>query len=182
MCLFRFTCILCQATEVVGSLEARPMVMAALVQESTVLCRKREEPGRFRKQEDDEFARMPCAAMPKICLPPNLGPAPHTSSCGHKMHTDCFNKYYENAVAKESRRSFRRLTPPFDVERQEFMCPLCNNLSNSALPVIQAVDSFMPCPELQTKVELSLSEWLTILQTYSSLVVSQLSSVLLDCF
>jgi hypothetical protein len=173
ICIYSFTCILCQATEVLGTPESRHMVMASLVQQSTVLCRFREKLTRPLLDDDETCPPMP-TAKESLCLSHNIGPAPHVNSCGHKMHAECFNKYYENAVQKESRRSFRRLTPPFDVEKEEFMCPLCNNLSNSVLPIIQSLDSYTMCSEDELQIELTLDDWLDMIETFYGYLVSDI--------
>lgn len=154
----RFTCILCQATEKVGEGDYRPMVMTCFVQESTVLSRKREKPPKNPAGEGDEDGYN----MPTLCLSAALSPGAHVNSCGHKMHYDCFNKYYENTVARESRRSFRRLSPPFDVEKQEFMCPLCNNLNNNVLPLYPPLDHVMSHQDNERTLDITLEEWVSI--------------------
>ncbi|XP_071444389.1 E3 ubiquitin-protein ligase UBR2 isoform X2 [Hetaerina americana] len=72
-----------------------------------------------------------------LCLGWNLGPAPHTSTCGHVMHADCWQKYYDSVLQRENRRPHRLRQPAsFDVENKEFLCPLCECLSNTVLPLV----------------------------------------------
>lgn len=42
-----------------------------------------------------------------LFLGPDLMSAPVVSCCGHMMHISCWNKHYENVVAKERRRPYR---------------------------------------------------------------------------
>ncbi|KAF4531476.1 hypothetical protein B566_EDAN004248 [Ephemera danica] len=157
----QFTCLLCQATEVVGAPESRPMVMTGLVQQSTILCRKREKVK--RSLEDDKS--MACISKDFPCLPNNLGPAPYVSSCGHKLHTECFYTYHAKSVEAESQRLLRDLPPLFDVDKGELLCPLCKNLSNVVLPVLQPMDTFMLNSEKEL-VDFNLDDWLSSLKIF----------------
>ncbi|XP_037086448.1 E3 ubiquitin-protein ligase UBR2-like [Pollicipes pollicipes] len=117
-----YTCILCQATEQVSS--TRPaMVMAAFVQLSTVLSRDRASQ----------------APNPVLYVPSNLHRLPHTSSCGHAMHAACWQRHFENVCLRERRRALRlRHNLSYDVQKREFLCPLCQCLSNTVVPLVPA--------------------------------------------
>ncbi|XP_043223453.1 E3 ubiquitin-protein ligase UBR2-like [Amphibalanus amphitrite] len=117
-----YTCILCQATEQVSS--TRPaMVMAAFVQLSTVLSRDRAS----------------TAANPVLYVPSSLHRLPHTSSCGHAMHAACWQRHFENVCQRERRRAHRlRHNMSYDVQKREFLCPLCQCLSNTVVPLVPA--------------------------------------------
>ena len=71
-----FTCILCQEEEDLRT-EARTLVMAAFVQKSTVLSRRRNDPLPPPDKTSFPF------------LAADLAAAPHTSSCGHGTFTTC---------------------------------------------------------------------------------------------
>lgn len=114
-----FTCILCQEDQVIRP-KGPAMVLAAFVQKSTVLVRNRNE-------------KPSCNQV----LSSNLGPAPHVSTCGHVMHSACWKKYIETILSKENRRPYRLRQPTsFDIERNEYLCPLCECLNNTVLPVM----------------------------------------------
>lgn len=128
----KYTCILCQEDQEVDP-NSRPMVFSALVQMSTVLSKNRnrhlEDPDKY----DPLFA------------PSDLFSAPHTSTCGHVMHADCWQKYLELVLTKERRRAIRiRHHLSFDVDKQEFLCPLCECLSNTVIPIVPALRTLLP--------------------------------------
>lgn len=110
------------------------MVFAAFVQQATVLC---------QHKRNDKL--MDITQHDPLYLHANLGPAPHTSTCGHVMHSDCWRKYFENVMVREHRRPYRLRHPAsFDVDKQEFLCPLCECLSNTVLPLVPALSTLQP--------------------------------------
>lgn len=120
-----YTCILCQEEQTVTA-DGRSMVLAGFVQQATVLCQ--------HKNNED---LMDISKHDPLYLHANLGPAPHTSTCGHVMHSDCWRKYFDNIMLREHRRPYRLRNPTsFDVDKQEFLCPLCQCLSNTVLPLV----------------------------------------------
>ncbi|XP_050074197.1 E3 ubiquitin-protein ligase UBR1 [Anopheles maculipalpis] len=117
----RYSCILCSEKTVLGTYESVNMVYAAFVQRSSVLSRytQTDERGILRLIETETH------------------PSPHLTTCGHVMHSTCFDKYFNNEVIKENRRPYRNRTPIlFDIEKNEFLCPLCRFLSNCLLPLL----------------------------------------------
>lgn len=122
-----YTCILCQEDQTV-TVDGPALVLAAFVQKSTVLSQQRN----ITEETDDE--------QDPLFLSSNLGPAPHTSTCGHVMHSSCWQRYFDIVLAKENRRPYRLRQPAsFDVEKNEFLCPLCECLNNTVLPLIPAL-------------------------------------------
>lgn len=114
-------CIMCQEC---GESLSSPLVLVAFVQYSTVLYRG-EKPQQEYEKWDNAW------------LSNNIAPAPHVSSCGHTLHADCWKKYVDNVVDKENRRPYRLRQPAaFDVEKKEYLCPLCERLCNAALPLL----------------------------------------------
>lgn len=144
-----YTCILCQEQQKVTQ-DGPVLVLAAFVQQATVLCRVKELTDENKlKSEDHSF------------LNSNLGPAPHTSTCGHVMHSECWQKYFDNVVLKEHRRPYRHRHPAsFDVEKQEFLCPLCECLSNTVLPLLPPLGVLQP---ESSKVTLNFDDWLKMI-------------------
>lgn len=126
-----YTCILCHQEDSVGSGEGptgRPMVLGALIQRSTVLSRNRAL--RVEQPENHD----------PLILPADLHWGVHTSSCGHAMHAQCWQKYFEDVLTKERRRPYRfRQNLSFDIEKSEYLCPLCGALCNTALPLLPGV-------------------------------------------
>ncbi|XP_011494451.1 PREDICTED: LOW QUALITY PROTEIN: E3 ubiquitin-protein ligase UBR2 [Ceratosolen solmsi marchali] len=142
-----YTCILCQEDQSVKADEPA-MVLAAFVQQSTVLC----------QQQYAQQRGIP--EMTPLFLSAYLGASPHTSTCGHVMHASCWQKYFENVLAKENRRPYRMRQPAsYDVEKHEYLCPLCECLSNTLTPAKQP--------------ELSFDKWLDIMATVSNCKIAK---------
>lgn len=127
------TCILCQEDETVSAQGNGALVLAAFIQQSTVLS--------------DQFPRDGSIPIENpLWLGASLGPAPHTSTCGHVMHASCWQKFYGNVLARESRRPYRLRQPSsFNVDKHEFLCPLCECLSNTVLPLLPPLQT-LPLP------------------------------------
>ena len=139
------TCILCQEDQMVTS-SGPAMVLAAFVQQSTVLCQNREN----------------LTEADPLYLSANLGASPHTRTCGHVMHARCWQRYFENVLTKENRRPYRLRQPSsFDVEKQEYLCPLCECLSNTVLPLLPALSNLQPTID---QPDLSFETWLDALK------------------
>lgn len=146
----KYVCILCQEEQQV-SIDGPPLVLAAFVHQATVLCQHRN---------CEDF--MDIASQDPLYLNSNLGPAPHTSTCGHVMHSSCWQKYFENVVLKENRRPYRLRHPAsFDVEKQEFLCPLCECLSNTVMPILPPLGLIQP---KRSETNMSFREWLSCIQ------------------
>ncbi|XP_050308066.1 E3 ubiquitin-protein ligase UBR2 isoform X2 [Anthonomus grandis grandis] len=121
-------CILCQEEERI-TLSNRTMVLAAFIQQATVLHKATQD------MPTDNF----------LFLNANLSPAPHASTCGHVMHSDCWRKFFDNVMIREHRRPYRLRHPSsFDVDKQEFLCPLCECLSNTVIPVLPSLSKLQP--------------------------------------
>lgn len=124
------------------------MVLAAFVQQATVLCQNKRIDKLMDIQKHDP-----------LYLHANLGPAPHTSTCGHVMHSECWRKYFDNVLVREHRRPYRLRHPAsFDVDKQEFLCPLCECLSNTVLPLVPALSILQPNV---SKNDLTFNEWIS---------------------
>lgn len=141
-----YVCILCQEEEIV-SISRSTLVLAAFVQQATVLCQHR-----------NNESLMDVSTQDPLYLNSNLGPAPHTSTCGHVMHSVCWRKYFENVMVKEHRRPYRLRHPAsFDVDKHEFLCPLCECLSNTVLPLVPPLNVLQPS---YPRNDLSFDNWL----------------------
>lgn len=109
------TCILCSEDALVNP-NGPCMVYSAFVQKSNVLTHTNE-----------------------------LAPAPHSSTCGHVMHSICWREYFNNEVMKENRRPNRnRSQGNFTTDKREFLCPLCRCLSNAVLPISPPLSRLAP--------------------------------------
>ncbi|XP_030603407.1 E3 ubiquitin-protein ligase UBR2 isoform X2 [Archocentrus centrarchus] len=137
------TCILCQEEQEVRG-HSRAMVLAAFVQRSTVLsknrCRNLSNPDHHEP----------------LFMHPELSLGIHTASCGHIMHATCWQRYFEAVQLKEQRRQQRlRGHTSYDVENGEFLCPLCECLSNTVIPLLPLA----PSPD-RSVAHPSLEAWL----------------------
>lgn len=151
-----YTCILCQETQK-STVEGPALVLAGFVQQATVLCTNRTD-GKVQQFSDDP-----------LFLNSNRGPAPYTSTCGHVMHAECWQKYFDNVMVKEHRRPYRLRHPAsFDIDKREFLCPLCECLSNTVLPLIPGLSSIQ---QSHDNNEITFADWLTcIIATVDSKV------------
>ncbi|XP_014664856.1 PREDICTED: E3 ubiquitin-protein ligase UBR2-like isoform X1 [Priapulus caudatus] len=139
-------CILCQETTEIR-LDGPAMVLAAFVQRSTVMSKSRQ-----KLPEDVEDTDV-------LFVSSDLFSGTHTATCGHIMHADCWQKFFESVLAKERRRPIRlRHHLSFDIDKNEFLCPLCENLSNTVLPLLPSLPSLAASRSQQ--VELPLADWL----------------------
>ncbi|XP_073776610.1 E3 ubiquitin-protein ligase UBR2 isoform X6 [Danio rerio] len=138
------TCILCQEEQEIRS-DGKAMVLAAFVQRSTVMSKNRKRPPHNPDKYDPLF------------MHPDLSFGTHTGSCGHIMHSHCWQRYFEAVQAKEQRRQQRlRVHTSYDVENGEFLCPLCECLSNTVIPLLPLTKTC--CSSEQP----DLSQWLNI--------------------
>ncbi|CAH2055648.1 unnamed protein product, partial [Iphiclides podalirius] len=106
-----------------------------------------------------EEARVESASEPLVLVAFVQQSSPHVSSCGHALHARCCRKYVDGVRDKEKIRPYRLRQPvAFDVEKKEYLCPLCERLCNTALPLI-------PAPSLPSGSPPPLSE-----ETYNNSV------------
>ena len=159
-----YTCIVCQE-EHRQTGEQPAIVLAAFVQLSTVL----------RWKNDKEAINVTSSTAEEL-LPetwPGLVDAgrrmgTHISSCGHVMHFKCWEQHFESLVGRERRRSYRpRQSASFDVDRHEFLCPLCKGLSNAVLPILPNRSGFNTRPTGSEAGQGDMSIWLEGLQLLS---------------
>nr|XP_032821084.1 E3 ubiquitin-protein ligase UBR2-like isoform X2 [Petromyzon marinus] len=158
------SCILCQEEQEVRA-DGAAMVLAALVQHSTVLA---------RPHATSDPAAPPLTAAAADAEPDKFDPllvtaglpvGVHSGSCGHVMHAHCWQRYYEPTQVRE-RRQFRQRMP-MDTETGEFLCPLCEGISNAVVPVLPAPCSSQQLAHSGEEVEalveqLKLSRWLEV--------------------
>ncbi|KAJ8678786.1 hypothetical protein QAD02_014573 [Eretmocerus hayati] len=145
------TCILCQEDQSIQADEPA-MVFAAFVQQSTVLCQHQPQQQQLRRITETT----------PLFLSSHLGASPHTSTCGHVMHASCWQKYFDNVMIKENRRPYRLRQPAsFDVEKHEYLCPLCECLSNTVMPVIPSLGLLQRT--LPEQPDISFDSWLDIM-------------------
>ncbi|KAK7505437.1 hypothetical protein BaRGS_00003182 [Batillaria attramentaria] len=141
------TCILCQEEET-ASHTGRAMVLAAYVQMSTVLSQNRSKHLANGEKYDP------------LLMSADLFNGTHTSSCGHYMHHECWQRFFQNIVNKERRRPMRfRHSFSYDIDKMEYLCPLCEGLSNTVIPIIPHLTTLGPEGEGK-EVTLQFDDWL----------------------
>jgi len=171
-----FTCILCQEDQKLEP-TGDALVMAAFVQRSTVLCRRKPSPEMTGEEGQDERGNDGGEWGSRAHLPPQYESCPlllsdrpsavYVSSCGHIMHARCWQKFYDDILAHERLRSRMRHPHSFDVEKGEFLCPLCRCLSNSVIPLISPYHVLQPTTttseEREDPLDIDLPSWLRAL-------------------
>ena len=79
----------------------------------------------------------------------------HTSFCGHFMHVECFKVYTFSVEQRHLQQAQRNHAE--NIDRDEFVCPLCKSLGNIILPVFDD-QTYSNRPKLAPPTQ-SLSEW-----------------------
>lgn len=144
----KYTCILCQEEQQVTH-DSQAMVLATFVQKSSVLCQIKNRAGNHC-----DFPSGP------YYIPANFGPSPHISTCGHVMHVACWQKHFDMILAKENRRPYRlRHSLSFDVHKSEYLCPLCEGLCNTVMPLLPPISSFTQPDNMRTFEDLTFENW-----------------------
>lgn len=122
-------CILCQEKQDITA-TGKSIVMAAFLQRSKVLSLSR---GKSLMNAADYNALYP---------PRDMFTGVFTSTCGHVMHSECWQKYFDAVKDKEGRQLLRlHFHPRIDVHKNEYLCPLCSSLCNTVMPVLPAMAS-----------------------------------------
>ncbi|UYV79674.1 UBR1 [Cordylochernes scorpioides] len=134
----RQTCILCREEQDVST-SKHSLVIAAFVQRSTVLSKNRNHSLEAIRSSDPLF------------LHSDLCSGPHVSTCGHVMHSMCWQHFFDSVQMKERRRPIRYgRNNSYDVDKNEFLCPLCERLSNGVIPLTPSIngiaDNSIPPP------------------------------------
>uniref|UniRef100_A0A9J2QBD1 E3 ubiquitin-protein ligase n=1 Tax=Ascaris lumbricoides TaxID=6252 RepID=A0A9J2QBD1_ASCLU len=118
----RVTCILCQEVEEV-KFTGRALVCVAYQQQSCLFTQRHSK------------VRAPTDLLVSASLPVGMD----ASTCGHTMHFDCYIQYCDLLKSRERGRPRQQLAlnqRMIDVEANEYLCPLCKRLSNTAMPLL----------------------------------------------
>ncbi|GAC73291.1 N-end rule pathway, recognition component UBR1 [Moesziomyces antarcticus T-34] len=155
------SCILCQenlATDkAFGSLaHIQPSRMMRMTpkQDAPSLQQALEAPLTMDRSSDEGKRVQGAPPMGRTSLPPSnggrtrQGPAYgsfpqedhrfgfYASTCGHLMHLHCFETYCRSVEQRHTQQIARN--HPEELQRSEFICPLCKSLGNVILPVADA--------------------------------------------
>ncbi|KAI5818406.1 hypothetical protein BZA77DRAFT_306921 [Pyronema omphalodes] len=82
---------------------------------------------------------------------------PVVTGCSHLMHFSCFEHYYDSTRRRQPYQIARN--HPENLDRKEFVCPLCKALGNAFLPIIWKPKEETPVGGVLQPEE-SFSEWL----------------------
>lgn len=145
------TCILCQEEQEISH-NSRAMVLAGFVQRSTVMSQCKS-----RNPTDGEN-------LDPLFTSSDLHVGSFTNSCGHTMHADCWQSFFQAILVKERRRLSRiPHSLSYNIVQLEYLCPLCESLSNTVIPLVPALHSLVTDSDL-CDVNLSFGDWLDGLQ------------------
>ena len=143
-----FTCILCSEDSLNNK---QCMVYPAFVQKSSVL-------GRYQITNDVNQLQS---------LETAIHPSPYVSSCGHEMHASCWQEYFNNELLKEQRRPFRTRNPSiFNIDKNQFLCPLCRFLSNTVLPIVPPLSSLNDSKSKNITESFTFEIWYHLMVNY----------------
>lgn len=63
----------------------------------------------------------------------------HISFCGHSIHIECFDRYFSILTQSKARHSLYEGANVLDLDKLEFLCPVCRRLANMVLPIMNDV-------------------------------------------
>ena len=87
-------------------------------------------------------------------------PGVHTTTCGHLMHASCFWDYCRSVEQRHALQIARE--HPEDLNRYEYVCPLCKALGNMLLPLAPSgkVESdATPLADWIRKINIDILKW-----------------------
>lgn len=114
-------CMLCQEEESI-EVHTNPFVVTCFLQKSNLLMNRQS----LTENGDNKVE-------PVLNNISSL----NISSCGHVIHHKCWDKYYSSVKEREIGDFFhRRQRTCIDVKAHEYLCPLCNSLCNTVLPLL----------------------------------------------
>lgn len=79
----------------------------------------------------------------------SVRPGPVSTGCGHIMHYQCFENFYEASARRHSHQIARH--HPENLRLNEFVCPLCKALGNAFLPIIWSPKENVPLASFKCK-------------------------------
>lgn len=151
-----YVCIICNNTS--PSTESNPIGLVVLVESSGVIGHRRKPGERFALPlcDDDqnrphrhvrlssEFTRRTELLAMKFgeeswFLSNNMAyeSGVHVQTCGHHVHLACHDSYLNSLYTSQRHHNL-------NVDRGEFSCPVCRQLSNSVLPLSPQLDRAAP--------------------------------------
>ena len=159
-----FFCMLCRENEDLTN-SSSCMVLAAFAQKSTVLSKNRKRKISVSQRKKNQNQEEQQQQQQQLTMPADLYCGTHLSTCGHVMHLECWEQFFESVVSKERRRPLRYgRHGSFNVDNNEYLCPLCECLSNTVIPVI--ANTFYRNTlrnSKSNKIKISMNDWLSVM-------------------
>lgn len=170
-----YVCIICNNTS--PSTESNPIGLVVLVESSGVIGHRRKPGERFALPlcDDDqsrpgrhvrlstEFTRRTDLLALKFgdeswFLSNNMAyeSGVHVQTCGHHVHLTCHDSYLNSLYTSQRHNNL-------NVDRGEFSCPLCRQLSNSVLPLSPQLDRAAPVVRSPQPEFIEVAQELTLL-------------------
>lgn len=63
----------------------------------------------------------------------------HVSFCGHSIHVHCFDRYFTSLMQSRANNSLYEGFNVLDLDKLEFLCPVCRRLANMVLPLMNDI-------------------------------------------
>ncbi|THH12848.1 hypothetical protein EW146_g7310 [Bondarzewia mesenterica] len=97
------------------------------------LDRNQSMPGSWTFPPRKEDVMVGKSTLPNFEVSQNTRFGLHASVCSHLMHLDCFNVY--TVSIRQRHRAQATRNHPENIQRKEYICPLCKSLGNVVVPV-----------------------------------------------
>ncbi|KAI8850290.1 hypothetical protein BC829DRAFT_488840 [Chytridium lagenaria] len=94
-----------------------------------------------QQQESTESRKQPTTTTPQVSrMSPPLARKSEpgslfVSTCGHLMHFACYDLYKTSVERRQVSQEYR--SHPENLDRYEFLCPLCKTLGNCIVPILE---------------------------------------------
>lgn len=127
-------CILCQEEQSIDCFD-NCFVVTSFISRSSVLTGNT-----YKTRTSDQHEHQRRERLTPEMSRPNMV---NISSCGHIVHIQCWWKYFASVKERESLPYFQRLSRScVDVALTEYLCPLCNSLCNTVLPLLPRTQTY----------------------------------------
>ncbi len=123
-----------------------------------IVCHEMVTRAAFVKQNDERFGSR-SALIGRVAFIQRsavLGgperPGLHVQSCGHALHQECFNQYFDTVAEQQEagRVGDPETSMALDLSKREFKCPMCKAVANSFVPWAPLLQSDQPPPHKLT--------------------------------
>ncbi|KAI3442939.1 E3 ubiquitin-protein ligase [Psidium guajava] len=100
------------------------------------------------------------------------------SSCGHSVHQGCLERYLSSLKERHPRRIIFEGGHIVNLDKGEFLCPVCRRLANSILPALPGVGQMMWKQSVSTFLNSSQCSWPGVSSDTTSLHLPEALSLL----